>query len=398
MPDITRATRPEWIWPRADSHIVLGAPGTRDVLKTFVEPGGSFSPGLGTCGVSVWVWLPGEQRLVAPERLPREAIRDRLLGGTLPIQRSRWRAGPFELDLRLGVEPAPDAWQVLNLLSCQVANRSHEPATGRLLLVVRSFGAAGGPVRSLAVTPGRTGLQVNQAAAVVAGQAADQAGCVSLTSDGLDISVPLLKGEFPSGSEANDADGWCGGYLAYDLSVDAGGEWHGSWYLPVPAASMPPAEVTARTVAPARHRLDWLADQWRQRLHRVELQVPDQRLAEAFHASVAHLLMAFCGDEPRIAPVCYPLPWLRDTVYIVNALDKAGLHRWSRAAMDHLVRHPWSGGFGPEADAPGELLWCLAEHYRYQPDAAWLEHVWPLVRERVGQLHASDRQLQTAVC
>ncbi len=387
MSEITREQRPEWIWPRADSHVVLSAAGSIEVLKTFVEPGGGFSPGVRTFGVTVWVWLSGEHRLVAPELLPREAIRDRLLGGFLPIHRSRWRAGPLEMDLRLGVEPCPDHHQVLDTLWCRALNRGEQPVRATVLLVVRGLGPAGGPVYSLTYDHEHLGFLVNDAVAVIGTRHPARNGCVSLATHQVDVSVPLRRGEIPTAVSAADRDGWCGGVLAYETEIEPGGEWDTWWDFPVlPARLGPPPAVVERRRLPARDRLDRLADQWRETLTPLAIELPDARYQEAFHASLMHLVAAMVGPEPRIATICYPLLWCRDGAYIVNALDKAGLSRFSRPAVDRLSEDVWAGGFGPEADAPGEALWAIGEHYRLTGDLAWLERIFPKVTERAEWL------------
>lgn len=387
MAEVTSAEHPDWIWPRADSHIVLSAEGAPEVYKTFVEPGGSFSPGVGSFGVSVWVWLEDEQRLVAPELLPREAIRDRLLGGILPICRSRWRAGALELDLRLAAEPCPDPWHVLDTFCCRVVNRGRQAAPALVLLVLRSLGPAGGPLRSIAYNHEVRGFLLHDAVRLLGERPPFEAGCVSLSEDGVDISILLARGTLPTRPRAFDADGYCGGCLAYQVLLEPGGEWVTGWRLPVlPTEPNLPEEIWQAARRPAAAHLEEVADAWRKRLTPVSLIAPDARFPEAFHASLTHLVMAMAGPEARIAPVCYPLPWVRDGVYIINALDKGGLTDLARGALEALAGEPWSGGFGPEADAPGELLWCIAEHYRLTGDRDWLAGLWDRVVERAEWL------------
>ena len=46
---------PDWIWPRSDTHMVVGLPGTMECYKTWVEPGNSLSPGIASFGISIWI-------------------------------------------------------------------------------------------------------------------------------------------------------------------------------------------------------------------------------------------------------------------------------------------------------------------------------------------------------
>ena len=56
----------------------------------------------------------------------------------------------------------------------------------------------------------------------------------------------------------------------------------------------------------------------------MEIDVPDDKFREMFHAVMLHMLMMITGDDVRIETSFYPLFWLRDGVYIINAMEKAG--------------------------------------------------------------------------
>ena len=42
--------------PTGRMHIAIGVPDTVDTLKTFVEPEGNFSPGVGSYGIYFWLY------------------------------------------------------------------------------------------------------------------------------------------------------------------------------------------------------------------------------------------------------------------------------------------------------------------------------------------------------
>ena len=47
--------RPDDPWPRSAGHVVLAIPGSGDREKAYHEPGGSFSPGVDSFGISIWM-------------------------------------------------------------------------------------------------------------------------------------------------------------------------------------------------------------------------------------------------------------------------------------------------------------------------------------------------------
>ncbi len=388
MIEITRERHPEWIWPRADSHIVLSADGSPEAFKVFVEPGGSFSPGLASYGVSLWLYLPDTGELIAPERLPRDRIRDRLLGGILPVYRSRWRAGALEVDLRLAVEPCPDERQPAVALWARLTLRGEAPCVAHAYLVCRSLGPAGGPVRRIAWSPDLRGLLVNDRVALLSEQPVDQAGCCTLADEPGDLSLTLLRGRMPVRQAAEDSHGYAAGVLSYLVHLAPGEAWECGWTAPVlPGQPLPGPALRAALAVPARERIDTVADDWRERLVRCGIQCPDGRLAEAFNACLTHLTMAAVAGEPRVATVCYPLFWVRDGVYQIRALDAGGLHARARAGLAALEAQPWGGGFGAEADAPGQALWALDQHHRLTRDDDWLEQRAEFVLDRADWIH-----------
>ena len=52
--------------PRGKMHIPIGIVNSLDSLKTFVEPEGCFSPGVGSYGIYFWVYDKDAKRLFAP--------------------------------------------------------------------------------------------------------------------------------------------------------------------------------------------------------------------------------------------------------------------------------------------------------------------------------------------
>jgi len=59
------------------------------------------------------------------------------------------------------------------------------------------------------------------------------------------------------------------------------------------------------------------------------------------------------------------------------------LHDWARRFIGYSIDHLWTGAAsqgGPEADAPGALVWVIMEHYRLTHDADWLRSVYPMIK------------------
>jgi hypothetical protein len=83
----------QWIMPAGKAHILLAVPGSTDLDKTFVEPDGSFSPGVASYGVTTWLYDLRQGRLYSPEVMAPERLSFRLENNYLPIANSVGKRG-----------------------------------------------------------------------------------------------------------------------------------------------------------------------------------------------------------------------------------------------------------------------------------------------------------------
>ncbi|MBD3243667.1 MAG: hypothetical protein GF331_23960, partial [Chitinivibrionales bacterium] len=134
--------RPADPWPRGRGHIVLGHPGSPDTSKAYHEPGGDFSPAVGSFGVSFWVVDTHGAIRTTSSTLPVELVDQQFVYDeartvpsvltSTPCYEALWsmrKTGGWQLELKptIGLRARED----------------------RLSVVVRSVGPAGGPVHSL---------------------------------------------------------------------------------------------------------------------------------------------------------------------------------------------------------------------------------------------------------
>jgi hypothetical protein len=372
-----RSEHGDWIWNRSDTHVFLGVPGTVEGLKTVIEPGNSFSPGAGSFGVSAWLFDHTTSVLHAPEAMG-EAIWEhswRFEEGFLPVLTWEFAAGALELTSRLFADGDAATSVVNDYLSLTVRNASAAPAEVSLFLVVRSFGPAGGPLRSLAPAQEGSDVFINGAPLLCPQQDDGRWGALSFEESGRDISLSLKEGTLPETSRVEDPSGWASGALEYRLSLDAGETRTLGFAFPVKAGEMMVRDIPRPPMAPVADAERRVLETWRGRLG-IGLDVPDPSFREAFHCQLAHLYMFTVAGQPRISPVSYPLWWLRDGSYVVVALDRGGLGEFAGGACRCGAGRDAFGGFGPEADGPGESLWMLTEHYLLTRDEEYLKAVW----------------------
>ncbi len=335
-------TRPADLWPRSTGHVVLGLPGSREVDKAYHEPGGSFSPSVGSFGVSIWV--------LDETGVPKEHSDNLPLGAI--DQQFQWSEDRPLPGIRTHTDHYEARWTSVGVGAWRL---ELTPKTrSKLVVAVRSVGPAGGPIENLGWN-GRA-LSINQRwTAVVETAAATVRLGTETQPGGLRVATAV--------SEVRDPEGWCFARI----------EW----------AEPAPMSLLIRDSAADQQLPQYLAA--RPVRSGVRVSLPDARFAASLDAQVAHLMMSTVGRELRPGdPVYYPLAWQRDGAYGLVALARAGQLALARDLSTYFAENDFFGGFGAEADAPGLSIWALEEVALRVGQREYDDWLWPHVRRKAG--------------
>ncbi|MGH8657972.1 MAG: hypothetical protein ACREV4_05715 [Gammaproteobacteria bacterium] len=336
-------SRPHDPWPRSQGHVVLAPPGSETKDKSYHEPGGSFSPRVGSFGVSVLAWDDNGRLLASSDDISGAEIEQSFqwqkekhadlpaISTQTPYYQMRWSLSKGE-HWRLDLEPRQGPVEELSLM-------------------VRSVGPAGGPIGTLKWEGSR--LVVNDR--------------WLLTLDPAPTAVCLGEETRPDGLRAcspkrawGSENGW--GYAHLRLARAPRFQLH----IADPSAVHPPKRRYATRAS-------------------LTLSLPEPRFQEALNAQVAHLMMSLVGGETRSSdPVNTPIAWQRTGAYIITALARAGRLDVARDLARYLAEHDFYGGFGAEADAPGLGIWALKEVASLQQDPEFVEWLWPHVSRKAA--------------
>jgi hypothetical protein len=342
--------RPADLWSRDTGHAILAAPGSREVDKAYHEPGGSFSPSVGSFGVSLWLMDDRGNIQATSDNLPLSDIEQQLSltkGQDIPgiltktkDYQAQWVSQTLGKSWTLNLQPQ--------------ANRSLKP-----MVVVRSIGPAGGKIQDLK-WDGKQ-LVINDRWVI--------------TSNPTPLAVHLgeegskdWKTERLGLTQWQGKNGW--GYARFELAEAS------KWSIDITDRKYAPPQATITNTPSV-----------------LQLNLGDRRFAESLNAQVAHIKMGIVNRETRPGdPTNYPLTWQRDGAYQLVALARAGQLAAAKELSTYFAENDFFGGFGPEADAPGLSIWALEQVAQLQrvtksnEDAATnLDYdrlVWPHIRRK----------------
>jgi len=392
--------------PRGKMHIPIGIPDTVDTLKTFVEPEGCFSPGVGSYGVYFWIYDESTRRLVAPTMDGAACTRGLSEEGYL-IPWSQWRAGDLAVRTEIcevGMK-SPRGEVLVVGVRARVSNTGKGSRKASLHVALRPLGPAGWPVNDLAVSPQGDALLVDGHPALVAMDKPCASGVTATDT----VAAAAAEGKVPPETAARSDRGLCSGTLRFDLGIPAGEsrivslvcpvlpgrravghKWDkvNPWFQLDLAVPNPPAGGLLQPDPGLDFYRQLSVDQlfrqceayWKDLIGPARISVPDSRWGQAITAMACH--MAVCLNEGAPDLVVVNLnPFTRDGVYMANFLQKSGHCDLARRFIDYYLAHPFSGRVQPEADNPGQLLWILGEQWRLARDKDWLRRVYASVEK-----------------
>jgi hypothetical protein len=212
----------------------------------------------------------------------------------------------------------------------------------------------------------------------------------------------LVRGELPPRAEVVDAFGYASGALCWDLDLQPGAAR--DVHVAVPFAARPAlgavAGAQARTASVTT--LEDVTGFWDRRLGhvRVSLAASAAECLEALRTATGHILVNRDGPALQPGPRRYTRSWIRDGATMSAALLRMGC---ADEVRDFLAWYaPYQAKDGnvpcavdrsgpdwlPEHDSHGQLVFTLAEYFRFTGDRDVAQKLWPAARGAVAYLEA----------
>ncbi len=149
---------------------------------------------------------------------------------------------------------------------------------------------------------------------------------------------------------------------------------------------------------------------WRRELGRVVLEGPPaaQPLLRTLRTNLAEILIERDGPALRPGTRSYARSWIRDGAMMAAALLRMGHPDAVRAYAEWFIRFQSEEGRVPccvdrrggdsvvENDSHGELLFLIADYWRFTKDHGWLERIFPHVEKAVAWIDRERQRRRTA--
>jgi len=331
-----------------------------------------------------------------------------LQDGYLPIPSVDWRHPDFSL--RVTAFAAGEASRSQLVVRYRLVNTGKVARDYALALAVRPFqvnppsqflNTVGGVSRieSLAVDGGT--VAVAGVPRVFAKQIPDTS-FASAFDAGMAVSH-LAAAKLPATTRVQDETGLASGAIVYRMRL-APGQTRDIEVM----APMTGGTATARRWWDADALQREVAATWRDRLDRVRIDLPPQgqALADTLRTSLAHMLISRIGPRLQPGTRSYSRSWIRDGAMISEGLLRMGREDVVRDYVAWYAPYQFKDGMVPccvddrgsdpvpENDSHGELIFNIAEYWRYTGDRVFLEKMWPHVQAAFGymeKLRASER-------
>ena len=319
--------------------------------------------------------------------------------GYLPLPAVGWRHSDVELSVDAYTGGAAEA--SFTRMTYRVRNPRSGARKLTLALAVRplqvnpptQFLATAGGASKITELEWRDGaVMIDRIASIIPVTAPDSFRAVPFDADSPCEWLEKTVG----GEQVRDDTGLASGALFYSLELAGGEQKEIVIDLPLHAkVDQARAALPARTDTRAA-----VAQQWREKLNRVELRLPSEAkaLGDTLRSSLAYVLINRDGAALQPGSRAYERSWIRDGALTSEMLLRLGHEQAVKDFLRWYAQFQFPNGKipccvdrrgadpVPENDSPGEYLFLIDETFRYTKDLALLKEMWPSARRALAYM------------
>jgi len=391
--DLPRGALPRAFVGEQPSWTLIGLDGGLE--QGLIGEDGALEPAKGSFSLEPFVRVDGTL-LAWPDVTVSQSLQD----GYLPIPSVQWKHARLALEVTSFVQGTPEHAQMIGRY--RVTNPDTVEHTYTLALAIRPWqvnpptqflNTVGGFSRIDRLDVGGQQVTINGEPRIYPLQVPDARFATPF--DGK-LAVTHLSGNtLPTATRVQDPTGMASGALLYTLKLAPGQSREVGVVLPQTGA------WTAQAVD-LEQAQQAVATMWRAKLDNLELRLPEagRPLADTLRTALAHMLISRVGPRLQPGTRSYGRSWIRDGAMISEGLLRMGRSDAVRDYVQWYAPYQFDNGKVPccvddrgsdpvpENDSHGELIYNIAEYWRYTGDDAFLERMWPHV---IGAFHYMER-------
>ena len=343
-------------------------------------------------------------------------VRQSLMEGYLPIPVVTWKHADWEMQITAFAAGVPGQSQLA--AKYQLRNLTPHTLTLELVLAARPFqvnppaqflNTPGGvsPIHNLNWDENAQRLSINSKHEIVWLSRPLE---VRLTTfDGGSNIASLLASGLKTANTIHDPVGLAAGFVKYRVALQPYAKQTVGWTTALEGR-------LASAALPGKNPYRWLdtrqartAAEWRTKLNQFSLKVPAsaQAIVDTLRSSLAHMLILRDGAMLRPGTRSYARSWIRDGAMMAEGLLRLGQGRVASNYLRWVAPYQFASGKVPccvdsrgadpvtENDSHGQLIFLVAEVFRYTRDRYLLEEMWPHVEaamRHIEVLRQSERR------
>jgi hypothetical protein len=337
--------------------------------------------------------------------------------GYLPIPKVTWKTRDLSLDVVSFASGTVKQSQILARYT--VRNSSKHAITRTLALAIRPFqvnppaqflNTAGGASDIKQLDWNRQDVLVNASLGLRTLSVADK--FIASSFDAGQITERLDHvANLPEVTSLHDAAGRASAALLYHLSLAPGESKSIVIALPMTGSldNTPQVIDSAEQYFSAQEEL--VATSWREKLNRVQIRLPaaQQQQFDVMRSALSHILISRAGPALQPGTRSYARSWIRDGAMMTEGLLRLGQQGVASDFVDWIAPFQFANGKVPccvdlrgadpvpENDSHGQLIFSIAQLYRYSKDEQQLAQLWPHVERAIDymeQLRASEQSVK----
>jgi hypothetical protein len=363
---------------------ILGALGNSH--RCVVDPRGLMTPWKD--GWSLDCWVGNENGLYTPARL--DDVQQRI-DNRYPQMKTTFQVDELEVKIRIFAALVNGSGCLV--IRTRVTNRAAESRLAKLYFSIRPYNPEGiSLIRSLEFVEQHV-WRVDGQTAVVLMETPQRIYCSNLKEG----DVSFFANKSHNRSHVTCEFGMASGLAEYSLTLKSEEKKELLVLLtldPVRQGGVSFSSLTSFHYSSVRQQF---RTEWDKKLSQgANLHFPQKKLTDSFFISMAHLQSFDRGSIMTPGALTYSLCWIRDSAFMIHALDKLGFHdQAGEKLLDLLGQQNKEGCFVSqegEWDSNGLTIWAMLEHFKLTRDKQFLLDVYPAVARGAEWIERKRRQ------